>query len=105
MMTITRRRSEDPTCEYFVPPNLTAWMPKEHLARLAWRLVHTVDTGEIEPVVSLPEGKVLGPHMMLSLVVYSYAVGVLGSYNVERSLIHDENVRHLCGGNYPDCNL
>src|SRR5438093_1366424 len=104
MTTIAMHPSEDRTREYYVPPNLAAWMPKEHLARLAWRLVRTVDTGEIGPVVSLPEGKVLGPQMMLSLVVYSYAVGVLSSSNVERSLIHDENARHLSGGNDPDCN-
>src|SRR2546427_12884989 len=61
MTTIAMRPSEDRTREYYIPPNLAAWMPKEHLARLAWRLVRTIDTGEIEAVVSLPEGKRLGP--------------------------------------------
>lgn len=104
MIMIPKGLSEDRTREYCVPPNLTAWMSKEHLTRLAWRLARTVDTGEIEPIVSLPDGKVFEPQMLLSVMVYSYAVGVLGSCSMEQSILHDENVRHLCAGLYPDCN-
>jgi len=104
MTMIAKGAFEDRTREYCIPPNLTAWMSKEHLARVVWKLARTVDTGEIEPIVSLPEGKVFKPEMMLSVVVYSYAAGVLGSCNVEQSIQHDENIRHLCAGLYPDCN-
>jgi len=104
MTMIAKRLSEDRTREYCIPPNLTAWVSKEHLARLVWKLARTVDTGEIEPMVSLPEGKVFEPEMLLSVVVYAYAVGVLGSCNVEQSIRHDESFRHLCAGLYPDCN-
>ena len=104
MTMIAKRRSDDRTREYCIPPSLTAWMSKEHLARVVWKLARTVDTSEIEPVVSLPDGKVFEPQMLLSVVVYSYAAGVLGSCNVEQSIRHDEHFRHLCAGLYPDCN-
>ena len=42
------------------------------------------------------------PHMMLALLIYSYANGLFSSRKIERATHRDVAIRYLCAGTHPD---
>jgi transposase len=85
-----------------LPPDLREWVPEDDL-------VHSV----IEAVDRLPlksfrvnhrgtRAKQFPPHMMLALLIYSYANGLFYSRKIERATHRDVAIRYLTAGTHPD---
>ena len=85
-----------------LPVDLRQWVPEDDLVHF---VINAVDT------MSLPSLKVnrrgsgserYPPHMMLALLVYCYANGVMSSRRIERASYRDIGVRYLTGDTHPD---
>lgn len=86
-----------------LPPSLQDWLPEGHLAyfvvetvgllRLHGFQVNTRGTGSAQ----------FPPAMMLSLLIYNYAVGRMSSRQIEKATYEDVASRYICGGDaHPD---
>jgi transposase len=85
-----------------LPVDLRQWVPEDDLVHF---VINAVDT------MSLPSLKVnrrgsgseqYPPQMMLALLVYCYANGVMSSRRIERASYRDIAVRYLTGDTHPD---
>ena len=88
-----------------VPADIAAWIPASELVTLALQAAETVEglpatvTGE----GGTPE-RFSGP-MLLTLIILSYARGILGAPEIARWAIADLDGRYLCGGRVPEASL
>ena len=87
-----------------LPPDLGEWLPAGHLA---WFVIATV--AELDLSVIYGDYRVDGhgrpahdPAMMVSLVLYAYAVGELSSRGVERRCVEDVAFRVIAANRVPD---
>jgi len=72
------------------------------LARFVVELVETLDTSELEDAYAGVGSKAMPPKMMLSLLFYSYAVGIFSSRKIETATYELIPVLFITGGEHPD---
>jgi len=73
----------DPRQPLLLPVDLREWVPEDDLAHFALAAVERVSMGSFR-VNHRGSGKAqYHPHMMLGLLIYSYANGVFGSRRIE----------------------
>lgn len=87
-----------------LPPDLREWLPEGHLARF---VIATVDRLDLSGVYSYYRQDGHGrpahdPAMMVSLVLYAYAVGVTSSRAIERKCVDDVAFRVISADRRPD---
>jgi transposase len=90
--------------ELLLPPSLRDWLPADHLA---WFVMETVDELELEPFYAAyrldGHGRAaLEPSMMVSLLVYAYAIGVRSARAIERRCREDVAFRVITANQTPD---
>lgn len=93
-----------PTQSYLLPPSPLEWLPKDHLAYFVLDLVSQLDLTAIEARIADkdPRGeRPYAPAMMVSLLVYGYAVGVYSSRRIARATYEDVAFRVLAGDTHP----
>jgi len=100
----TRFRPYYPEQSYLLPPSLSDWLAKGHLAYFISEIVDALD---VKSFYARYEGdgrrnSPYDPRMMLKVLVYAYASGVLSSRKVARKLEEDVAFRVLGAGNFPD---
>ena len=86
-------------------PVLSEWLPEGHLAHF---LADLVESGALD--LSAVYGSYVeergyppyDPRLMVKLIVYGYAVGVVSSRKLERATYEDVPARMLCAGQHPD---
>ena len=69
----------DFTEQFNIPVNLADWMGQKTLATAVTEVTHAVNERQLQPVFSLNDRRLLHPWAMLTLITYSYAVGLYGS--------------------------
>lgn len=86
-----------------LPPSLQDWLPEGHLAHFV------VETVNLLPLHGFGVNKrgtgsaQFPPSMMLSLLIYNYAVGRMSSRQIEKATYEDVASRYICGGDaHPD---
>lgn len=86
-----------------LPPSLQDWLPEGHLAHFV------VDTVSLLPLHGFrvnmrgTGSAQFPPSMMLSLLIYNYAVGRMSSRQIEKATYEDVASRYICGGDaHPD---
>jgi transposase len=89
---------------FLMPPSLRDWLPDDHLAWFVLDVVGRLDTrllhrGHRNDGVGRAA---FDPDMLLSVVLYGYAVGVRSSRQLERSCATDVAFRVLCAQDVPD---
>jgi len=86
-----------------LPPSIQDWLPQGHLAHF---VVETVDVLELHGFKVNTRGTgnaQYPPRMMLSLLIYNYAVGRMSSRLIEKATHEDVASRYICGGQaHPD---
>jgi len=87
-----------------MPPDLREWLPEGHLA---WFVLDTVEQIDLSAVYSSYRADGSGrpahdPRMMVSLLVYAYAVGERSSRQIERRCVEDVPFRVLAANRAPD---
>lgn len=98
-------RSYDPEQVLLMAPVLSEWVPDGHLAHFVSDLVESgaldlsaVDAGYVEERGFPP----YDPRLMVKMLVYGYAVGVVSSRKLERASYEDVPMRMLCANQHPD---
>ncbi len=84
------------------PPDLREWGPEDDLVPF---VIEAVDRLRLESVRINHRGtgdKQFPPHMMLALLIYSYANGLFSSRKIERATHRDVAIRYLTAGTHPD---
>jgi transposase len=86
-------------------PVLSEWLPEGHLAHFVSDVVESgaLDLSAIYCAYEEERGfPPYDPRLMVKLLVYGYAVGVVSSRKLERASYEDVAVRMLCADQHPD---
>ena len=98
-------RPYDPEQVLLMAPVLSEWVPEGHLARFVSDLVESgvLDLAAIYGSYEEERGyPPYDPRLMLKLIVYGYAIGVVSSRGLERASYEEVAVRMLCADQHPD---
>src|SRR3954454_17421714 len=90
--------------ELLLPPSLREWLPENHLA---WFVIDAVAAMELAAFYADYRQDGHGrpahePTMMLTLLMYCYAIGERSSRRIERRCIEDVAVRVIAANQAPD---
>jgi transposase len=90
--------------ELLLPPSLREWLPEDHLA---WFVIDAVAALDLAAFYAAYRQDGHGraahePSMMLTLLVYCYAIGERSSRRIERRCIEDVAVRVIAANRVPD---
>lgn len=87
-----------------LPPDLRDWLPADHLAWFVLDVVEEIDIAQFL-VAYGQDGwgrAAFDPAMMVSLVLYAYAIGERASRRIEQRCREDIAFRVICANNTPD---
>jgi len=97
-------RPYDPDQVLLMAPVLREWVPDGDLAHFVSDVVeHALDLTAIYAAYEDERGfPPYDPRLMVKLIVYGYATGVVSSRKLEQATFRDVAVRMLCAGQHPD---
>ena len=87
---------------FLLPPDLKAWLPADDLAHFVVAAVERVPLGAFRVADRAGGKSQYRPRLMLALLIYSYANGVLSSRRIERATYRDIAVRFVAANLHPD---
>jgi transposase len=86
-----------------LPVDLRTWLPDGHLVHFILDAVNAVSLQGFKVNARGTGSAQYPPAMMLSLLIYCYATGRMGSRQIEEATHSDVAVRYVCGGDkHPD---
>ena len=85
-----------------LPPNLRDWVPADHLVHFILDAVDALDLRQVKVNTRGTGSEQYPPHMLLALLIYSYATGTFGSRRIEQSPHDSVPVRLLTADTHPD---
>jgi transposase len=85
-----------------LPPDLRDWVGEDDLVHFVIGAVERLPLSAFAVNDKGCGDEQFPPHMMLALLIYSYANGIFGSRRIERATYRDVSVRYLCAGHHPD---
>ncbi len=89
---------------YLMPPSPTEWLPPGHLAFFVIDVVESLDISEIERAVQAKDWRgerPYPPRLMVALLLYGYATGVVSSRRIARATHEDVAFRVIAGEAHP----
>ena len=99
----TRLVMVDRETPMLLPPDLRDWLPEGHLVHFIVDAVAALPLQGFHVNVRGTGSEQYPPAMMLSLLIYCYATGRMGSRQIEAATHTDVAVRYICGGDlHPD---
>ena len=99
---MSRFKVYSPEQAYLLPPNVGDELGEDHLCFFIRRVVRRLDLSQFERAYSAEGGSLYAPELMLSVWLYSYALGITSARQVERRLVEDLPLRYLAGGERVD---
>lgn len=95
-------RDYDRSQRLLLPPDLKDWVADDDLAHFIVEAVERVDMHAFH-VSRTGSGKAqYHPRMMLALLIYCYASGILSSRRIERATYRNVSVRFIAANSHPD---
>ena len=85
-----------------MPGNCEDWLDENNLARFIVDIVEQLDTSAIEQAYSGGGSAPYPPKMMLALLYYCYARGILSSRKIEAATYEQIPMLFITGGTHPD---
>jgi transposase len=85
-----------------LPPNLRDWVPADHLVHFILDAVDALDLRQVKVNTRGTGSAQYPPHLLLGLLIYSYATGTFGSRRIEQSTHDSVPVRLLTADTHPD---
>jgi transposase len=87
-----------------MPPSVADWLPEDHLA---WFMIDVVDELDLSEFIATYRadgrgGAAYHPSLMVTLLVYAYAVGERSSRRIERRCVEDVAFRVVAANQVPD---
>ena len=98
-------RPYDPDQVLLLAPVLSEWLPEGHLAHFVSDLIESgaLDLAGVYDAYEEERGyPPYDPRLMLKLILYGYAIGLVSSRKLERASYEDVAVRMLCADQHPD---
>lgn len=96
-------RPYEPDQIYLLPPSPREWLPEDHLVYFLSDLVDTLDLSTIYAAYTEERGyPPYHPLLMVKILLYGYARGIVSSRKLERACHEDVAFRVLCGENRPN---
>ncbi|MFH5823919.1 transposase [Georgenia sp. AZ-5] len=97
-------RPVDRDQQYLLPPDMREWLPPGHLVWFVISVIDSLDISEFEAGSRLGGVGRAGyaPRMLLTVLVYGYAMGVKSSRQIERLCRSDVAFRIACAQDVPD---
>lgn len=92
----------DRQTDYLLPPSVDEWLPDGHLARFVVDVVEQLDLSPLTQRYTGRGSKAHHPAVLLSLLVYGYATGVVSSRKIERATYDSVAFRYLAANTHPD---
>jgi len=80
---------------YLLPPSVDEWLPANHLARFILEVIEQLDLSRLTQGYARRGSKAHHPAVLLALLVYGYATGVLSSRKIERATYDSVAFRYL----------
>ena len=104
MKTPTTFRPYDPDQLLMLPPDLSEWLPDDHLAYFVRDVVSQLDLSAFYRAYDGRKGgqPPYNPEMMAALLIYAYCVGVASSRKIEKATHESIPFRVLTAGQHPD---
>jgi len=81
-----------------LPPDLRTVVDERTLLRL---ILESIPEGDAARPAAPATEVSLRPPMMLTLICYSYAIGLYGSTDLESMLLQDRTLRYICARQFP----
>lgn len=85
-----------------LPPSLRDWVPADHLVHFVLDAVDALDLRQVKVNTRGTGSEQYPPHMLLGLLIYSYATGTFSSRRIEQSTHDSVPVRLLTADTHPD---
>jgi transposase len=98
----TRFVSIDRDTPLLLPLNLRDWVPADHLVHFILDAVDALDLRQVKVNTRGTGSEQYPPHLLLALLIYSYATGTFGSRRIEQSTHDSVPVRLLTADTHPD---
>jgi transposase len=87
---------------FLLPPDAEDWLPEDGVAHVVVAAVEWVPLGAFA-VRPIPGGKAqYHPRLLLALLIYSHANGILSSRRIERATYRDIGMRYVAANSDPD---
>ena len=104
MKTTSRFRPYNPDQLFLLPQNMKQWLPEEDLVYFIMDVVKQLDLRKIHRPYELERRgqPPYNPTMMVSLLLYAYAVGMPSSRKIEQATYHSIPFRVLTANQHPD---
>jgi transposase len=104
MKTQTPFRPYNPDQLLLLPPDMTRWLPQDHLAYFIREVVEQMDLSAIYASYDGSKGgyPAYHPEMMVALLIYAYCVGVPSSRKIEKATHELIPFRVLTADQHPD---
>lgn len=90
---------------FLMPPAIQDWLPPTHLARFIGEIGDQLDLKEILGKYQRKDARgaeAYHPLMMVRVLLYGYAVGVVSSRDIEKASYEDVAFRYLAANQHPD---
>lgn len=95
-------RQVDRETGFLLPPSVDEWLPARHLARFVVEVVDQLDLSLLVKSYRGSGSASYHPSVLLGLLVYGYATGVLSSRRLERATYDSVAFRFIAANDHPD---
>jgi len=95
-------RPTDRKTDFLMPPSVDEWLPERHLARFIVDVVEDLDLRSMTGSYRGSGSASYHPTVLLSILVYGYAIGVFSSRKLERATYDSVAFRFIAGNEHPD---
>jgi len=104
MKTLPTFRRYEPNQLLLLPPDMTNWLPADHLVYFVRDVVKQMDLSGIYDSYDGSQGGYppYHPEMMVSLLIYAYSVGIASSRQIEKATHESVPFRVLTADQHPD---
>jgi len=98
----TRFKAVDRETPYLMPPSVQEWLPEQHLARFVVEVVSKLDLHELKMRYTGVGSPAFNPEMLLTMLFYGYATGVMSSRKLEQATHDSIAFRYIAANTHPD---
>jgi transposase len=95
-------RQVDRATGFLLPPSVDEWLPERHLARFVVEVIDQLDLSLLVKSYRGSGSASYHPSVLLGLLVYGYATGVLSSRKLERATYDSVAFRFIAANDHPD---
>ena len=85
-----------------MPPSVQEWLPEQHLARFVVEVVSKLDLHELKMPYTGVGSEAFNPEMLLAMLFYGYATGVMTSRKLEEATHDSIAFRYIAANTHPD---